>query len=229
MVRKPLLSAVLITKNAEPTIDATLRSVRFAGEIIVLDDHSGDRTVEISRRHGARIYTDRRPPGGFGPARNLAMSKARGKWILFIDADEVVSPALRSEIMRTIRNPRSPDAFEMPRRNFYFGKWVRFGGRYPDRQRRLFRAGMASCDEEYGRRKRGGHERLLVHGTMGRLTNPLDHHPYPDPDEYLRKLGFYGNMSAESLRAKGIRPGFWTALRYLFLLPVSRFIRRFIF
>lgn len=221
-MKRPLLSAVFITRNAGRTVDAALKSVRFAGEIVVLDSGSEDRTADISRRHGARVFTDARPPGGFGPARNLAMSKARGKWIFFLDGDEVVPPALRAEILRAIRDDGSPAAFDMPRRNFYFGDWVRFGGRYPDRQRRLFRAGRARYTGDL-------HERMVVNGPVGRFKSPIDHHPYQDLEEYFRKLGFYGNEQAKILRRKGIKPGPWTAARLLLLLPVSRFTRRFIF
>jgi len=218
----PLLSAVLITRNAGRTIEAALRSLKFAPEIVVLDAGSGDQTVELSRKHGARVFTNPRPPGGFGPARNLAMSQARGKWIFFLDGDEVVPPALRREMLRAIKDPAAPAAFDIPRRNYYFGRWVRFGGRYPDRQRRLFRAGLARYTGNI-------HERLVVNGGMGRLKSPLDHHPYRDLEEYTRKLGFYGHEQANLLRKKGVRPGIWTGLRLLALLPLSRFIRRYLF
>jgi len=222
VVKHPQLSVVLITRNAGRTLDAALRSIKFAGEIVVLDSGSEDRTIEISRRHGARVFTDKRPPGGFGPARNLAMSKARGQWIFFLDGDEVVTAGLRNEILHAVNDASSPEAFDMPRRNFYFGRWVRFGGRYPDRQRRLFRAGRAHYTGDL-------HERMVVDGRIGRFKSAIDHHPYQDSEEYFRKLGFYGHEQAKLLRKKGIKPGLWTGTRLLLLLPSSRFIRRFIF
>lgn len=220
MKRKPLLSAVLITRNGARMLEACLRSVRFADETVVLDAGSTDATVAIAQRMGAHVFLDRRPPGGFGPARNLAMTKARGSWILFIDSDETATPGLRREILRTIRARDSADAYEIPRRNFYFGRWVRRGGRYPDRQRRLLRRGKARYRGEI-------HEHLDVHGRLGRLSQPLDHHPYPDLDEYLRKLGFYAAEQARLLRARGVRPGLLTAARYRVLKPLSRFTRRY--
>jgi len=218
-MQKPALSAVLITRNAERTIGKCLAGLEFADEIVVLDTNSTDLTVAIARERGARVF--RSPLKGFGPTKNAAVGKARGKWILSIDADEFVPPGLKKEIKRVIDSPNPLDAYEIPRRNFYFGKWLRFGGKYPDLQCRLFRKGRAGFTPKHL------HEGVRARGRTGRLWHHLDHDAYPTLDEYVRKLKFYSSYEALHLLSSGARPSWPLALSLCFARPLSRFVRRY--
>lgn len=218
---KPLLSAVLITKNAGRTLDGCLAGIRFADEIVVLDTNSADGTVAIARKHGARVFVS--PLKGFGPTKNAAVAKARGTWIFSVDADEFTTPGLRREIVRIVNSPSSLDAYEIPRRNFYFGKWLRFGGKYPDLQCRLWKRGRARFSQKHL------HEGVKARGRTGRLRCPLDHDAYPTLDEYVRKLRFYSSYEALHLMASGARPSWRLAFSLCFAKPLSRFIRRYLF
>jgi len=159
---------------------------------------------------------------------NLNVNKAygirqtRAPWVLYLDPDERMTPGLRREILATIRRPDAAAAYEIPRRNFYFGTWLRWGGKYPDSQRRLFQRTKARFPERHV------HERVAVDGPVGRLTQPFDHHPYPDMAAFLRKAEFYAGFQARFLRQRGSRAGAWTMFRYCGWLPVTRFVRRYL-
>lgn len=219
---RPRLTVSVIAHDEARELAGCLASVRgLADEVIVVDCASTDETARVARRAGARVF--RRPNlASLNVNKAWGVARARTPWVLYLDPDERLTPALRAEIARTIRRPDAVDAYEMPRRNFYLGQWLRHGGQYPDAQRRLFRRGRARFPQRHV------HERLEVRGPVGRLAAPFDHHPYPDLDAWLRKAAFYGRFQADFLRARGVRPGPWTALRLLLLAPGRRFVSRYI-
>jgi (heptosyl)LPS beta-1,4-glucosyltransferase len=191
------LSIVVITKNEERNIDACLRSVQWADEIIVVDACSDDRTADIVRRYTEHLFVREWP--GFGPQKNFAMDQASSEWILIVDADERVTVDLRDEILRTIGGavPDDVAAFEIPRRNFFYGRWLRGGGVYPDRQIRLLRRGAGRYDDTLV------HERLNLKGRISALTQPLDHYSIPTVGHHFRKIARYTTLAArEKLKAE---------------------------
>ena len=123
------LSAVIITLNEEANLTRTLASVAWADEIVVLDSGSTDRTRDIAESFHAKFLVE--PWKGFAAQKNSALAKANGDWILSLDADEEVEPALADEIKETLgRNP-TETGFWIPRKNFFLGRWIRHGGFYP--------------------------------------------------------------------------------------------------
>src|ERR1700704_3786733 len=124
-----MLSAVLITRNAAAVIEACLESLAFADEIVVVDSASGDGTAEIAQRRGARVV--QKEWLGFGRQKQFAVEQARNDWVLCIDADERVSPALAASIGKALAATVSP-VYRMPRRNRFLGKWLSHGEGYPD-------------------------------------------------------------------------------------------------
>jgi glycosyltransferase involved in cell wall biosynthesis len=213
--RTPQLSAIVITRNEQANISACLASVAFAGEIIVLDNASGDATCERARRAGARVVACPDWPG-FGPQKNRALALASRPWVLSIDADERVTPELREEIIAAIRAPQARlAAWDMPRRSSYCGQYMAHSGWYPDRVTRLFRRGAARFSDDVV------HERLLVDGAVGRLHGELMHESFPDPSSVLQKMDRYSSAGAERLHARGRRSslgkamahGLWTFVR----------------
>lgn len=211
----------MIAKDAGETIAASLKSAAFADELIVVENGSTDDTRKIASRHATKVVTG--TMDGFGAAKNRAIALARGRWILNLDADENIPSSLRKEIERIVKDDGPLTAYEMPRKNHYFGRWLRHGGKYPDRQLRLFKRGQARFHE------RLVHERLAVGGRIGRLTHPLDHFPYRDLASFVAKAELYAGLEAEAMRRAGVRPGFTTAFRHLLWLPASRFVRRYVF
>jgi len=218
--RNPRLGIVMMAANAEETIGAALQSVSFADDIVVVVPSLSDGTAQLARRHGARVFAH--PLQGFGPTKNFSIGKSKGEWLFSLDSDEIVTPALRREIQAVVAADGPHDLYGLPRRNFYFGKWLRHGGKYPDRQYRLFRRGAARFAPKHL------HEGMVTAGSRGRLAAPLDHHPYRSMGEFFRKLVFYAAYDAEHLHAKGVRPGFAVAFRYCAWRPGTRFLKRYV-
>ena len=138
------LSVTIITRDEEAQIGDCLESVRWADEIIVVDTGSADRTLEICAKYTPHVYS--RPWEGYAPAKNAAIALATGDWILSLDADEQVSAGLRREIAALQQQPLDTRAngYAVPRRNYLWGHWLRYGGLYPDYQIRLFKRGKGA-------------------------------------------------------------------------------------
>ncbi len=186
-----MLSVVIITKNEARNIRDCLDAVKWADELIVVDAESTDGTVELARTCTDKVFVQ--PWLGFGPQKNAGIDKASGEWILIVDADERVTETLRDEILSVLRNPVSQDVagFEVPRRNFFYGGWIRGGGLYPDYQLRLFRRSAGHYDDT------ALHERLRVHGRIQRLQSPMDHHSMPTIAHHVAKMRRYTTLGAQ--------------------------------
>src|SRR5215471_3334521 len=168
MQKLPALSVCIIAGAEASRIERALASVQsWAGEIVlVLNDDVKDGTDTIASRFGAKVF--REPWKGFVGQKNSAADKASGKWLLNLDADEIVSERLAEEIARVIENPQDSNAaYEFPRCTFYCGRWIRHGDWYPDRVRRLWRKGVGRWIGEEP------HASLEVHGTVGRFRSDL--------------------------------------------------------
>jgi len=204
----PELSAIVITRNEEANIGECLASLAFAGEIIVVDNASSDATPELARRAGARVHHAPDWPG-FGPQKNRALALAIRPWVLSIDADERVTPALRDEILAVVRSA-SPgaDAWDMPRRSSYCGQYMAHSGWYPDRVTRLFRRGTARFSDDLV------HERLLTTGPTGHLRHDLLHQSFPDLESVLQKLDRYSSAGARRMWEQGRRASFGSAVAH---------------
>lgn len=211
----------MIGHNNAAQLAEALESARWADEIVYVDCESGDGSPEIARRYTEKVY--RRPnTTNLNVNKSYGFAQATADWIFYLDPDETIPAPLAGEIRRTIAAGPLHAAYELPRRNHYFGRWLRHGGKYPDVQRRLFRRGRAwfPC--------RHVHERLEVDGTVGRLAEPMNHYPVDSPHTELAKLNFYSTFNAELLARRGVRPGAVTALRYLAARPLGRFLKRYI-
>lgn len=193
------LSVILITRDEEANIADCLASVAFASEIVVVDSGSTDRTVELAQAAGAKVVRTGDWPG-FGAQKNRALAQATKTWVLSIDADERVTPALRDEILTAIGGAGSRfDAWDMPRRSSFCGRYMSHSGWYPDRVTRLFRRERARFSDDLV------HERVVVDGAVGRLRNDLLHATYPDLETMLQKLDRYSTASARAMHEQGRR------------------------
>jgi glycosyltransferase involved in cell wall biosynthesis len=211
------LSVVVLTRNEEKHIRDCLLSVRdWADELVVLDSHSTDRTIERAREVGARI--EFRAFDNYPNQRNAALELARGDWIFFIDADERATPAVGQEIQSAIHN--SPFVgFWIPRRNIIFGKEIRFTGWSPDYQPRVLKKGFARFDPA-----REVHELVLWDGQAGHLREPLIHYNYETLAQFHTKQVKYTRYEAQVWYAEGKRARWRGALGQ----PVREFFRRYI-
>jgi glycosyltransferase involved in cell wall biosynthesis len=223
------LSVVLITHNEEAIIGRALAGGQplvadGKGEIIVVDSGSTDRTVEIAKSFGARVFVEEWK--GYAAQKNSAIDKAGGDWILSLDADEELEPGLAGEIAMALNvapagGETPPAGFWMPRKNFFLGRWVKHGGFWPDPKMRLFRKGAARFED------RAVHEDArLIDGVSGRFKGALLHHSYPTLAGYIDHMNRYSSLGAEMAVAKG-RSGF--SVFDIVLRPIATFIYNYFF
>jgi glycosyltransferase involved in cell wall biosynthesis len=215
-VKPPRLSVVIVTRNEEERIRACLESVAWADELIVVDAESEDKTASIARELTDHVIV--RPWPGYAAQKNYGLELARATWILSLDADEIVSPALRAEIERAIEHDGSADGYSVPRRNIFWGRWVRHGGLYPDRQVRLIRRGRGRFTE------RRVHESVQVDGEVRPLAGHLEHRSYRDVSDFLVRADRYAALAAEDLIARGCRVHAWDFV----LRPLGRFVGMYV-
>jgi len=208
----PSISAIIITFNESLRIKSCLDSIQWVDEIIILDSGSTDNTIEICKRYTPHVYTTDWP--GFGKQKNRALQKATCDWVLSIDADEIVSAKLRSEIQEAITKSRV-DGFEIPRLSSYCGQVIKHSGWYPDYVMRLIRRGKGAFSNS------PVHEKLETNSKVEKLNNHLVHHSFENLEQVLNKVNHYSSISAETLfsnRKKAtlytaIFKGLWTFLR----------------
>jgi glycosyltransferase involved in cell wall biosynthesis len=211
------LSVVVLTKNEEKNISRCLDSVRgWANEIVVVDDESTDRTVDIAARYTDKIII--RKMDIEGRHRNFAYAQAKNLWILSLDADEVVTEELKEEIKGVLRRDIQYNGFTIPRRNFIGDYWVKYGGWYPSPQLKLFRKDKFRYEEV------GVHPRAFMDDPCGRLKSDIIHYSYKDIADFLNKLNNQTTREAEKWLAqnKPMRLG-----RFIWR-GIDRFIRTYI-
>lgn len=212
----PHLSAIVLTRNEERNIVDCLRTLSWADEVLVLDSGSEDATVDLAQEMGARVET--RPFDNFPRQRNAALELARGEWLFFVDADERATEELAGEVRKAIAEEEA-DGFWVPRRNYIFGRWIRYAGWYPDYQLRLFLKAKGRYDES-----REVHELVILDGPQGYLESPLIHYNYEDIGQFIERQNRYTEMEAAYLFREGAR----AKVRNFILQPCREFRRRYI-
>jgi len=246
------LSVVIITHNEEANIGRTLMSVQplvsdGKGEIIIVDSGSTDRTVEIAELLGARVFVERWK--GYAAQKNSAIEKARGDWILSLDADESLESGLAGEILAATHGGLNSESmkgdslevverviaaeesllrgedvstvgFWIPRKNFFLGRWIEHGGFWPDRKLRLFRPAAGKFED------RAVHEDVKLSGSTQKLHGALVHHSYPTLTDYLDHMNRYSSLGAEMIAANG-RVRFSTF--NILLRPAATFVYNYFF
>jgi glycosyltransferase involved in cell wall biosynthesis len=213
------ISAVINTINEEKKLDRCLASLKgFANEIIVVDMMSTDRTVEIAKKYGAKVFKHKRI-GYVEPARNFAISKARHEWIIILDADEEAPEALKNYLKKETKSPQA-DFYRIPRKNIIFSKWMKHSGWWPDYNIRFFKKGSVSWNE-------------VIHSIPMTTGKGLDipqlqdyaikHRHYSSVEEYITRMNKYTTIQARDLNKKGIE----FKWRDVLVKPASEFLRRY--
>lgn len=219
--RAALLTVIVLTKDEERDLPACLASaVPLDARVVVFDSGSTDRTVAIAREYGAEVIG--RPFTGYASQRNAALAHCDTPWVLFLDADEALTPAGRAEIATIVGRPpveNEPVGYWLPRHNLFFGRRVRGGGWWPDYQLRLFQPARARYDES-----REVHEVVILDGPAVRLAEPLIHRNYDRWGEFRAKQRAYAARHARDLAARGVRPRPWT----YGTMPLREFRRRYL-
>jgi glycosyltransferase involved in cell wall biosynthesis len=219
------LSVVLATYNEEENIRDCLKSIKdLADEIIVVDGQSTDKTASIAKKLGAKVFITKNRPI-FHINKQMAIDKAKGDWILQLDADERVSPQLKQEI-KDIINYKAPaelaDAYYLPRKNFFLGRWLKKGGQYPDHVIRLFKRGRAFLPQK------SVHEQMKVKGETDTLKGHLLHYTAPTFQRYLTNANRYTSLTANELKQQHLPTNFFVAFSFIILKPIATFFKLYL-
>lgn len=198
-----MLSAIVITYNEEQNIGACIESLNWCDELIVVDSNSTDNTVEIARGLNAKVSIVENQT--YGEKRNTGIDMASGEWILWIDADERITPELQKEITEVISGDKQPfEAYLINRKSFFINKFIKHCGWYPDYTLRLFRRSSGIRFNTLL-----VHECAVYNGEKGRLKNDILHYTDRDFEHYIKKLNNYTTLSARELFKKGRKAGFF--------------------
>lgn len=189
------ISASVIVYNEEANIRELCESIQWVDEIVIVDSFSSDRTREIAAEFTDKIFDHEFK--GYKDKHEFADSKATGDWILWMDADERITPELRAEIESLKERSDLPDGFEMPRRTWFAGKWINHSGWYPDRQMRLYRKEASYWDGV------APHETARVKGKVERLSGHILHYTKKDLSDYHRTVDSYTSLAAAGMEKKG--------------------------
>lgn len=203
-----MLSVIILTGNSQKLIEACLKSVSFADEIILVDDSSTDQTVEIGQKMNAKIVQYDRSAGyNFSEARNLGLKNVKGDWVLYLDSDERILEPLKNEILQIVSTD-SPGAWQVSRRNIILGQEVRYAAFWPDYVIRFFRK------ESLTKWQGDVHEQPVFNGPLSSFKNPLLHLTHRDIDSMVRKSLDWANIDANLRLSAGHPPmSGWRFLR----------------
>ena len=212
----PKLTVTVITKSEAANIEACLRSVAWADEILVVDSGSDDGTPDVARAAGARVIVRDWP--GYSPQKNFAAGEAAHDWILSVDADERVTSDLAGEIRSLLTHEPAVAGYRVPRVTWHLGRWIRTTDWYPDYQLRLY-------DRRRARWKlRRVHESVEADGQVGQLRHDLQHYAYRDIAHHHRTMDRYTTLAAEQMFEDGRQAG----VADLVLHPPAAFLRNYL-
>ena len=214
------ISSFLVCKNEETHIAACLDSLTFCDEIVVVDSFSTDKTVEICKNYDVRLMQREWP--GYKLQKEFACNQTKHEWVLFMDADEVVSPELKEEIRALMSNPNDErlkkySAFRVKRAMFFLGKWWRKGGWYPEKRIRFFKR---EAVEWIGK---DPHENVRVAGLVGDLNGEIYHYSYDDIPDQVKKLSSHAFTRAQYDFESGRKANIFDLL----VRPPLRFLKFF--
>ena len=214
--QEPRVSVYMITYNNEETIERALKSVTWANEIVIVDSFSNDRTVEIGRKFTDKLFQRKWP--GHRDQYQYAADLTTHEWIMFVDADEEVSPELAEEVRRELGGgAEEVDGFFVYRRTFYLGRWIRYGGWYPDGEIRLYR-------RDKGRWEGGLHAKVVVNGKVRSLKSQYLHYTYRNISDQIQTIDRYSQIAVEDMLESGEK----FSLLKLLLHPPFRFIKEYL-
>lgn len=209
------LSVLIITRNEEHNIGDCLASAAWADEIVVVDAESDDETRAIAAEYTPKVFTRRWE--GYSAAKNYGLSHCTCEWVLWLDADERITPELAAEMRQAMQQPEIA-GYEIPRRAFFLGRWMHYSGWYPGYVLRLFRRNNARFNDM------AVHEGVILQGKTSRLRHDLLHYTDRTIEHYFDKLNRYTTLAAAQLAANGRRFRFIDLL----LRPAHTFIKMYL-
>lgn len=211
-----MISGVILTKNEEKNISQAIKSLKWCSEIIVVDDYSTDKTIKIAKKLGAKVYLHKSQED-FSGQRNFGLRQAKGEWVLFVDADEVVTKRLKQEISSSVQQVHKVNGFYLKRKDKFMGRWLKHGETNKVKLLRLAR-------KDSGKWQGKVHEVWQIKGKILTLTNPLIHKREINVSQFIKRIDEYSSLRAEELYHKGVRTNIIAIIAY----PLGKFWQNYI-
>ncbi|MBI4058683.1 glycosyltransferase family 2 protein [Candidatus Microgenomates bacterium] len=211
-----MISVIILTKNEEKNIEKCIKSVQFCDEAIVIDDNSEDKTVEMAKKSGAKVFSHSLD-NDFAQQRNFGLEKAKGDWVLFVDADERISDNLKLEIGHLALDITPFNGFYLKRQDIMWGKEIKHGEQGNIKLLRL-------AKKNAGKWQRQVHEYWDICGKTGELKNPLQHYPHQSLTEFMNDVNFYSTLHAQ----QKFNDGEYSNLLHILLWPKLKFFKNWI-
>jgi len=211
------ISVAILSRNEEKNIIRCLESLSFCNEIILIDDYSSDKTAEIAKSRGVAVFK-RKLNGDFARQRNFAFKKATNDWVLFLDADEVISPTLFSEIVRRVKEGEEKGivGYYFSRKDFFINSFLKYG---ETSRVKLLRLAKKSAGLWEGK----VHEEWKVTGKTELMKNPILHYSHNNLADSFAKINFYSDLRAQELFLQGKRG----SLLEIIIYPMAKFIKNY--
>ena len=210
------LSIVIITHNEADNIKDCLETVMWADEIVVLDSFSEDETVQLCRQYTDKIFQSKFTD--FSLQKNMVLGRASNEWVLSLDADERVTSQLKARIVSIISEDSEEYAgYYVPRENYFFGKWIKHCGLYPDYVLRLFRRSKGRFQDKLV------HESVILEGNAGYLGEPLEHYTYKSIDDFIKRMEHYAALSVKQMRKEKKKSRWYN----LMINPLAIFLKMY--
>ena len=210
------ITAIIPTYNEEANLASAIESVQFADEILVIDSFSTDKTIEIAKSYGVRLIQHEYENSA--AQKNRAIPMVTNEWIVLLDADEVVTPALREEIIAKVNSKPDEAGFWIQRSNDFMGRRIKYSGWQGDRVVRLFRKSFCRYEEK------NVHAEVIADGKLGYLKNRIHHNTFKGFDHYVTKVNRYAELQAKDFDTKTGKLTFY----HFVLRPCFRFFKHYI-
>ncbi|MBU2530409.1 MAG: glycosyltransferase family 2 protein [Elusimicrobia bacterium] len=211
----PTISFAIIAHNEASILTECLETVKWADEIVFVDCQSTDNSISIAQNYNAKVF-ERKNEKTVYINKQFALDRANSDWVFILDPDERIDESLKNEILKKISSPNNINGYSLPRKNFYFGKWLRHGGKYPDFQLRLIRKDKGKFTPL------PVHEKIIIEGKTAFLKNDLIHYPYKNTEDIIKKFEFYSDIISQ----KYILANY--SKTYVFIRPFSKFLNSYI-
>jgi glycosyltransferase involved in cell wall biosynthesis len=209
------ISFAIIAHNEADILQDCLESIKWADEIIFVDCESTDNSISIAQNYNAKVF-ERKNEKTVYINKQFALDRANSDWVFILDPDERIDENLKNEILKSINSSNKINGYAMPRKNFYFGKWINHGGKYPDFQLRLIRKDKGKFKPLVV------HEKVEIDGKIAKLKNTLIHYPYKNTQDIIKKFEFYSDIISQ----KYILSDY--SKTYVFIRPFTKFVNNYI-
>ncbi len=216
-MNKNPLSILIITKNEEDNLKELLPTLDFANEIVIVDSHSSDKTIQIAKQFTDKVFTNSFE--SHAKQKNWGLNKTTNKWVFIIDADERITSKLSNELVQTIQKESNIVAYWIKRTNLFMDKYIKYSGWQSDKVIRLINTEFCQYNNALI------HEEIDAKGKVGTLKNKLKHNTYKDFASYLDKINEYTSKKAIQRYEKGKR----YSMSGFLIKPFFKFISRYFF